>query len=178
MKKLFVMLVAVALFGGVAKVNAMSEDELYNKLTKSYTINGETYKVSDAVKKQIKDYLKDFEVSSKDADYISGKVDELVKTAEKSNVKPDEIPATVKTAFIEAVRDVAANTSVNATISEGNDGLVLTVLDENGEVYSKIDNADVTIRKTGSEAYIVMIAGAISVIGFAVIAKKVAKGNA
>ena len=35
MKKLFVMLVAVALFGGVAKVNAMSEDELYNKLTKS-----------------------------------------------------------------------------------------------------------------------------------------------
>ena len=66
MKK--VMFLLVALFIGLVSVNAMTESELEAKLTKSYTVNGSTFKASDSQKVLIKRYLDQYEVSSSDAD--------------------------------------------------------------------------------------------------------------
>ena len=67
-------MVATFLFG-LSSVHAMTEDELFSKLTQSYKVNGVTFQVTDSQKTLIERYLKQYDVSSEDADYIVSKME-------------------------------------------------------------------------------------------------------
>ena len=84
MKKFLFLFVAVLLT--TVSVNAMSKDELKDKLTKSYTINGVTYKLNNGNANMVKSYLEQNEVSESDCDYIAAQVDKAVAIIKDAKV--------------------------------------------------------------------------------------------
>ena len=174
MKKL--VLVLIALFVGLVSVNAMTESELEEKLTAKYTVNGVVWEATDNQKELVKRYLKEYEVSSTDADYISGKMDAAMNIVKNSGVTNlYKLSRTDKDKIIALVADISANTSVKAAITKGY--LVVYAPGTDNE-YAKEQifpkNGDVV--QTSSTAT-VAIAGIISVLGVAVALRKL-KANA
>ena len=158
MKKLFGLLVA-ALFVGVLNVDAMTETELRKRFDETITINGTKYAVSAGDKKAADDYLAANELSDADCDYISKKIDEgiaLVKN-EKTGVAKD-FSAETKTKLKKLVSDIAANTSVKATVKEN----ALVILNADGSTFYEVT---ALVKQTGTETNnIAIIAGAAFVI--------------
>ena len=169
MKKLLV--VIIALFVGLVSVNAMTESELEEKLTKAYNVNGVVWQATDSQKVLVKRYLDQYEVSSADADYIASKLDAAIAIIKNSGVKElKNLSKADKEKIIALVADVSANTSVKAAIIKGN--LVVYVPGTN-DVFAKEEispkNGDVV--QTSSNLTIA-IAGVISVLGIAVAVRK------
>ncbi len=170
MKKILVVL--VALFIGLVSVNAMTESELEEKLTKQYTANGLTWEATDSQKVLVRRYLDQYEVSSADADYIASKLDAAIAIIKNSGVKDlKNLSRADKDKIIALVADVSANTSVKAAIIKGD--LVVYVPNTN-DVFAKEEinpkNGDVV--QTNSNLTIA-IAGVISVLGVAVAVRKI-----
>ena len=86
MKKLLLVIALVLAFG-VTKTYAITESELYSKLTQEYEVNGVKFKATDAQKNLIKQYLDQYEVSSGDADYIVSKLEETFGILRNSGKK-------------------------------------------------------------------------------------------
>ena len=170
MKKLLVFV--FALFIGIASVSAMSEKELKAKLTKEYKVNGVTFKATDAQKTALEQYLTQYDVSSSDADYISGKVDEAFnilrasgKTSFYNMSKAD------KKKIVDLVSDVATKTTVKAAIIKNN--LVIYKPGTNDIFYeTPINPVNGDIVQT-SRGLTVAVAGIISAIGIAIALRKV-----
>lgn len=175
-KTIFAVLAAVALFG-FTNVDAMTESELKAKLTKEYVIDGEKIQMSASQVAELDRYLKEYEISSKDADYISKKIDEALKIAQDGKAKSfTELTKEEKQKMVAIVSDITKQTSVKATLTEGGK---LTIFEENGKTpFTVITDKDNGIQNTDSNNTILAIAGIISVVGVAVIVKKVAKANA
>ena len=174
MKK--IVLLFVALFIGMLSVNAMTESELEEKLTKGYTANGVTFQATDSQKVELKRYLDQYDVSSADCDYIASKLDEAIAIVKASGVKDlYKLSRADKDKIIALLADVSANTSVKAAIVKGY--LVVYVPDTN-EVFSKDQifpkNGDIAQTSSGLT---IAIAGVISVLGVAVALRKL-KANA
>lgn len=167
---------AVALFS-VTNVKAMTENELKAKLTKEYVIDGEKIKMSASNVAELDRYLKEYEISSEDADYISKKFDEALKIAQDGKAKSfTELTKEEKQKMIAIVSDISSKTSVKATLTEGGK---LTIFEENGSTpFTVITDKDSGIQNTDSNNAILAIAGIVSVLGVAVVVKKVAKANA
>ncbi len=167
---------AVALFS-VTNVKAMTESELKAKLTKEYVIDGEKIKMSASNVAELDRYLKEYEISSEDADYISKKFDEALKIAQDGKAKSfTELTKEEKQKMIAIVSDISSKTSVKATLTEGGK---LTIFEENGSTpFTVITDKDSGIQNTDSNNAILAIAGIVSVLGVAVVVKKVAKANA
>lgn len=175
-KMIFAAFAAVALFG-FTNVDAMTESELKSKLTKEYVIDGEKIKMSASQVAELDRYLKQYEISSEDADYISKKFDEALKIAQDGKAKSfTELTKEEKQKIIAIVSDISSKTSVKATLTEGGK---LTIFEENGTTpFTVITDKDSGIQNTDSNKAILAIAGVVSVLGIAVVVKKVAKANA
>lgn len=79
--------------------------------------------MTDGAKVLAERYLNQNPVSSTDADYIAGKIDEAVAAMRNSGVSDfsdlSKLPASLKATLKQLVQDIAANTSVKATVING-----------------------------------------------------------
>ena len=170
MKKLAVFF--VALFVGMISVNAISSSDLEAKLSKKYVINGSTFQAKDSQKNVIRSYVKQYDLSDKDADYISKKIDEAMNVLKVSGKKSFyDLSSADKKKIVNIVADVTANTSVKLAIEKKN--LVIYKPGTN-EVFHKEpiyprENGD--IEQT-DRSLSIAVAGLISLAGVAVAVKK------
>ena len=174
MMKKFLMLLLLFVIG-VANVKAISESELLDRLTKSYTVNGATFQATDEQKVLIERYLNQYEVSSTDADYIVAKLEEVFNVLKSSGkMSFYDLSASDKQKIISLVADVAANTSIDCAIVDGN--LVVYVPGSNrGKVFYE---APVVPNKTGkitqtSGTLVLAGFGMFAVIGLALALRKI-----
>lgn len=173
MKKILITLLVFTLF--LTGASAMSESDLLAKLTASYDINGFTFQLSGGDKALAKRYLDENEVSSKDADYIAGKIDEAISLMRKSGAKDfsdfSKLPSSLKSSLKKLVQDVASNTSVKATVTKGK----VVIYNADGTVFAEMSKL---VKNTGSEFQIIpLVALFVSIIGIVVVYKNV-KANA
>ena len=177
MKNIKFMLLAVALLLVGTNANAMTEAQLKEKLTKAYTIGGETVQVTASQVAELERYLKEYEISAEDADYISAKFDEALKIAQDGKAPSfSKLTAAEKEKMVAIASDVSKKTSVKLTLTEGGK---LTVFEADGKTpFTVIIDKDNGIQNTNSSYAIVIVASAITLLGAAVITKKVAKANA
>lgn len=176
MKKIMMTLFTIVLlFVCSANVSAMSESDLYAKLTATYNINGYNFTISAGDKVLAKKYLDAYEVSSKDADYIAGKIDEAVSAMRNSGVNDfsdfSKLPKSLKDTLRKLVEDIAANTSVKATVKKGK----VVIFNPDGTVFAEITK---TVKNTGMNMSIIVSLALVVVIAGAIILIKNAKVNA
>ncbi len=158
MKKLFSVLLVLAMVFAVTTVKAMSEDALYDALTQTITVKGVKYSVDDATKNHIRAYLNQFEVSSSDADYINTRINKAIKILKsEGKVVASELSASAKQKLKDLVVEISNNTSVNATVTEGS----LVVYDNNGDVFFEVTRL---VKQTGSEVSTTAILASISLV--------------
>lgn len=170
MKKFLVMLVAVTF--GLASVSAMTEDELKDKLTQSYEVNGVTFKATDQQKVLIEKYLNQYDVSSSDADTIYSKMQSALSILEASGKKSFyDLSSSDKNNIIALVNDVATSTSVDAAIVDGK----LVVYVPGTSSASVFYQAPVTpIAQTNSNRSVIVAGlGLFSLLGVALAFKKI-----
>ena len=178
MKKLF--MISLVMFGlvfGIKSVNAMTEEELITKMTKAYTINGSEYKMDDADIVLLKRYLKEYDLSSADADYISSKVDaaiSIVKKSGKTNFK--DFSKQTKEDLKKLVEDVSANTSVKASVTSGS---VVVYTPEGTKTFAEVTKL---VKQTGTSISIsnIVIAGISLIVvlaGSVIITKELKAGK-
>ena len=168
MKKLFLMVIGVVLLVST-NVNAMTEKELQQKLTKEYTINGVTFKLDNSYVSQLERYLNENEVSSKDADYISGKLDEAVKVIEAGNAKDiKSLSKSEKDKLKNIASAISSNTDVKVTVAKGGE---VTVYNTDGTVFTKVSEP---IKYTDNNTLIISLTTVALLASGIVIIKKFA----
>ena len=120
MKKLSYVLLVFAMLFTVSNAKAMTKSESIEKLTKTYVIDGEEIKISEAQKVEVERYLDKYELTSEEADYIAGKVDEVVAIAQESKAKSfSDLTSAEVDKIVSIVSNVSENTKVNATLTKG-----------------------------------------------------------
>lgn len=175
MKKVLFLFVAVLLT--TVSVNAMSKDELKDKLTKSYTINGVTYKLEAGNANMVKTYLEQNEVSEDDCDYIASQVDKAVEIVKNANVTDlSKLSTSSKNELKALVNNVGANTKVPVSIKNGK--LFVGYVNEPEKAFfnDKV-NVKTDVKYTNGNL-VITIASVVAVIGIATIAVKAKKQNA
>lgn len=175
MKKVLFLFVAVLLT--TVSVNAMSKDELKDKLTKSYTINGVTYKLEAGNANMVKTYLEQNEVSEADCDYIASQVDKAVEIVKNANVTDlSKLSTSSKNELKALVNNVGANTKVPVSIKNGK--LFVGYVNEPEKAFfnDKV-NVKTDVKYTNGNL-VITIASVVAVIGIATIAIKAKKQNA
>lgn len=172
MKKGLLLTVVAAFVFGIVNVSAMSEADLKAKLLKSYTVNGVTYKATSGQKNLIEKYFNQYEVSSEDADYISGKIDEIVAVIEKGNATTvEELTRSEKDQIIAIVDQISAKTSVKGKMKNG----ALYIYNSDGTTFAVIDKL---VKQTDSSKAIVIMSGLVSLAGLSLVVRKTAKARA
>ena len=173
MKKLLLVIALVLAFG-VTGVYAITESELYSKLTQEYEVNGVTFKATDAQKNLIQQYLDQYEVSSGDADYIVSKLQEtfnILKNSGKTSFY--DLSSSEKENIISIVADVSANTSVDCAIVDG-ELIVYQPGTDKTEVF--YDTPVNPIAQTDSSSTLVIAGlGLVSLLGIGLALYKVKK---
>lgn len=175
MKKVLFLFVAVLLT--TVSVNAMSKDELKDKLTKSYTINGVTYKLEAGNANMVKTYLEQNEISETDCDYIASQVDKAVEIVKNANVTDlSKLSTSSKNELKALVNAVGANTAVPVSIENGK-LFVGYVAEPTKAFYNDKVNVKTDVKYTNANL-VITIASVVAVIGIATIAVKAKKQNA
>ena len=180
MKRLFALSFAALVFiVGINTTYAMSEAQLKEKMTQTFTINGVQYKMRDDNQVLLERYLNEYEVSSKDAEYIALRVDkaiDIIKAVGKTRI--EDFSKSTKNELKALVEEISANTSVKATVTQGS--IVIYKPDGSG-VFAEINKL---VKQTGLEVNHMFIAVSISFIivfasAFVVVRKlKIARINA
>ncbi|MBR3897717.1 MAG: hypothetical protein IKJ43_00365 [Bacilli bacterium] len=160
---------------GVSSVKAMSESQLLEKLTATYDINGYKFQLSDGDRVLAKRYLDLYEVSSAHADYIAGEIDSAIKDMRDSGIKDfsdfSKLPSSLKEKLKQHVLNVAANTSIKATVKNGK----VIVFNPDGTVFAEIGKL---VKNTGSNLNIIAtVALLVTAVGTVLIVRNV-KANA
>lgn len=172
MKKIIYVLFAAVLLFGTTAVSALTKDELKEKLTAVYEVNGVKFRATESQRAEIERYIEKNNLSDTDATYIATKFDEAVAIIRKGNATSlDELTQDEKEQIIKLINDVADKTNVKLTISKG----VVTVYNLDGTVFTKVDNV---VKYTDSSNILVTVASTITVVGIAAIALKLKKENA
>ena len=158
MKKLSILLFAALLFVGVVRVNAMTEDELKDALTQTIEINGTKVSVDASTKAAIERYLKQYDVSSADADYINQRINTAISIL-KSEGQTDfkKLSANAKSRLKALVQEISDHTSVKATVTNGS----VVVYGTNGEVFYEVTDL---VKQTGSTTTLTAMLAGISVL--------------
>ena len=171
MKKIFLVSLIASLFFGINTVSAMSEADLQKKLTQSFTIAGQKVGVATDTKVLVERYLKENEVSSKDADYIASKIDEAIAIL-KAEGKTDfsKLSTSTKTKLKSLVSDISSNTSVKASVKKN----ALIIYNADGTVFAEVSKlVKQTGRETSQIVALVSIAGVVVVAGAYLVVRQV-----
>ena len=166
-----IMIILFAFFTLNISVNAMSENELEDKLTKTYTINGNEFKASDAQVTQIKRYLAKNDISDNDANFISSIIDKTIKIIEDSGVtKFKELNNEDKSKLRLLANEVSDNTKVKVMVSKNG---IITLYNTDNTLFTKFTS----VIKNTSSSNITYIFGTISLIGVIYFGNKIKKSN-
>lgn len=169
----FIALILLTVVLGVNNVNAMSEQELKEVLTKPYTINGVIFEATSAQKVEIEKYLEKNDVSEEDCDYINAKLQEAIKIVDEANItKKEDFNKLNKDKVKKLVSDVSNNTAIKVTIS--NNGAI-TVYNMDGTVY--IEDAGKPDVKATNDNLLATAALTIAIIGIVTIVIRNKKVN-
>ena len=169
MKKILYVLVAVFSLG-ILNVNAITKEELQDKITKSYTINGEIWQVEEKDYVLIERYFNQNEISENDLEYISKKIDEVVLYLEQGNAKnPSEVTEEEIDYLIQVVNDVSSKTAIKATIENGR----IVIYNPDGTKFAELTDL---VKETGRNDFYLILSSVMFVSGVLVLARK--KANA
>lgn len=159
MKKFSYVLLAVLLFVGVVRVNALSEEGLKEALTQTITINGVEWSVDSSTKAAIERYLNQYEVSSSDADYINERINTAISII-KSEGQTDfsKLSSSAKERLKALVVEISQNTSVKATVTEGS--VVILTPDGQGTFFE----VDHLVKQTGSSTTLTAMVAGVSIL--------------
>ena len=158
MKKLSYLLLAVFLFVGVLKVDALSEEKLKEALTQTIDINSSKWSVDSSTKVAIERYLNQYDVSEAHADYINERINTAISII-KSEGQTDfsKLSASAKQRLRDLVVEISDHTSVKATVTNGS----VVVLTPNGETFYEVDHL---VKQTGSSMTTTAIVTAVSFV--------------
>ena len=155
MKKVYaVFALVVSLFVGIQTTSAMTESELKEVMTKNYTINGHEFKLTDEAKVYLERYLNSYDINATDCQYIADRVNDAINIIQNAGVsKIENLTSAQKNQLKNLVEQVSANTSVNATVTDGS----VVVYKPAGGVFAEVDDP---IKQTGLETSpVAMMAG-------------------
>lgn len=172
-----VLFLVVAVLFTTVNVNAMSKSELEEKLTKTYTVNGTSFRLETKDANKVKTYLAENDISESDCDYIAGQVDKAIAILEASGVtKIENLSTSDKNSIKALINEVGSNTDVPVSISNGK--LFVGYVNEPTKAFYE-DKVDLTsdVKYTNANLY-VTIACAVAIIGIAAIAVSAKKQNA
>ena len=157
MKKVFMVLAVVAsLFVGVKSASAMTEEKLKEVFEQKFEVKGKTYTIADDAKIMLERYLKQYDVSESDCDYIADRVNDAIKIVQNAGVtEASQLTKETKDELKKLVEKVSANTSVKATVKKKS----VVVLKPDGSVFVEIDKP---IKQTGSETNVIAIVAGVS----------------
>jgi len=146
MKKLSVIAFIICLFAvSITSVSAMSESALKKKFADTLTLNGETYGLSKGVLVQVDRYLNQYDVSSKDANYIAERIDKAKKIIEKDGHPVfNDFSWSNKEELRKLVLQIAKNTSVKATTTKSS----VIIYNSDGSVFAEVTEL---VKQTGAE---------------------------
>lgn len=178
MKKIVyaVFAVAVMLFGATG-VSAMTQDELVEKLTATYEVNGEKFSATNAQKVEIKEYFakNGKDLTENDLNAIYEKFQAMLKIVEDGDATSvEELTSEEKDEILALLVELGEETSgrVKVTVSEG----MVKVYNVDGTPFAELP--DEIVRYTDGTNYLIALASAISLVGVAAIVLKVKKANA
>lgn len=171
---LLVVMVVCVLAG---TVNAATESELLNYLSKEFTVGGETVSISASDKVKIERYLNENEVTAEQADSIIAKVDEAIAIMEAagesditklSQADKDKLMSIANSAASELGLSLSYDAS-SKTLSVYKDGKLI----ESSSIASSNE-----LVQTGSANYVYVAILAVAVIAIATVVVKRVRANA
>jgi hypothetical protein len=173
-KSLLLILAIFSIFMITPKANAMTESQLKEKLSATYTINGKTVQATSAQIKAMEDYLNTYEVSESDCDYIANKFDEAINVLKENGATSvEELTASQKKELTAIVNSISSNTSVKASVDK-NEGLIIK--DPDGNVFYTA--GELNVIKYTNHSYLMLIAtGLITLAGVSLVIRKTKKVN-
>ncbi len=175
-KTLFAVVTAAVVLFGATNVHAMTEDQLREKLSGTFEVNGKEVRVPEEYLLQMENYLDKYDLSDNDANYISDKIDEAISSVKSGAKSFSELTSAERQKMVSIVADIREHTSVKATLTDSVNGAKLVIYEADGVTpFAVIEDK---IKETGVNNSITLIASAISVLGLAFVVKKVAKANA
>ena len=181
MKKLSMLVFSVLLlFVGIVAVNAKTEDDLYNALSQTITFSdGSTWGLSDGDLKKAKDYLKKYEVSSDDVDYIISQINTAKSIIKKEGSGEfGKYSSKNKSDLLKLVENVSNKTKVKAEVTDGS--IVVYNVDSDGNKTTPFYEVTKLVKQTGSTdtmAIIASISLVIVLIGTILVSKEIKANN-
>jgi len=180
MKKfmMFAILLAVSLF--TFSASAKTENELYSYMTQNVKVNGKTYAITASAKNQLKQFLKNNELSATDCDKLSQYYDKALKLVKDSGAKSyKKYIASHLSEAVSLANNVSADIEAIESITIANNGEV-TIVDANGKQYVITDPVDSTnnsapIKNTGN-IFVYTTLG-VSILGVLLFVTKIRKEN-
>ncbi len=172
MKKIIALFLIIITGASTVTVNAMTKEELKNKLFATYDLNGHELRASEDYKVQFERYLNQNELSESDMDYIAEKFDEAIKILQSENISSlEEITISQKSKLIPLINDVTNRTSVKATVAKN----TVIIYNQDGTEFTRVT---FLVKQTGhSNLYFICALGVV-VLGTIIIARKMKKINA
>ena len=172
MKKLnilFVTVISLFLIGTVS-VNALTENDIKEKLFQTIKVGGEEFKLTNGEKKIVEDYLEQNEISDADATIICEKIDAAINIIKgQGNVNFKNYPQNIKNDLKALVNDISNSTSVKASLTK--EGLIVRNNDGSTVVINTL------VKQTGYEtsktALIIGLSFIIVAVGTGLVIKQV-----
>ena len=179
MKRLAVVTLLVVMLMGalVGTVNAATESELLDYLSKEFTVAGEKVSISEADKVKIERYLNDNEVTAEQADSIIAKVDEVIAIMDEAGETDlTKLSQADKNKIISIANSAAEE--LGLTLSYDASSKTLSVY-KNGKLVeaSSLTSGDKLVQ-TGATHYEYIAIPAVALIAIAIVVAKRAKANA
>ena len=161
-------------FSFFTNVNAKTEEELLDYMSKEFQVAGKEVKLADSDILKIERYLSEYEVSSSNCDTIIAKIDEVIKIMNKENVSdPTKLSKAKRQEVLTILQEAA--TSAGASLTYDNTNKVVSIY-KDGKLIdtASVNNYKLAQKGTNNTIYFV-IAGMALVAGGAVAYKKLKK---
>lgn len=170
---LLVMLIGI--FAGT--VNAATESELLEYLSKEFTVGGETVSISESDKVKIERYLNENEVTAEQADYVIGKVDEAIAILQSAGETDlTKLSREDKDSLISIANDAASE--LGLSVSYDASSKTLSVYKDGELIESTSITSGSELVQTGSTNYVLYAVIAVAVIAIAAVVVKKVRANA
>ncbi len=179
MKRLAVVTLLVVMLMGalVGTVNAATESELLDYLSKEFTVAGEKVSISEADKVKIERYLNDNEVTAEQADSIIAKVDEVIAIMDEAGETDlTKLSQADKNKIISIANSAAEE--LGLTLSYDASSKTLSVYKDGKLIESSSIVSNDELVQTGSANYVYVAILAVAVIAIAAVVVKRARANA
>ena len=179
MKRLAVVTLLVVMLMGalVGTVNAATESELLDYLSKEFTVAGEKVSISEADKVKIERYLNDNEVTAEQADSIIAKVNEVIAIMDEAGETDlTKLSQEDKNKIISIANSAAEE--LGLTLSYDASSKTLSVYKDGKLIESSSIVSNDELVQTGSANYVYVAILAVAVIAIAAVVVKRARANA